>query len=414
MKLKYGPYSPSRLDTAACAYNFYNTYIIKPRPEKTEDLPQARGSAVHEINEKITARLKENLLVSDADLRTWTKEAVLAHPAAEQELEAIMEMGQLYLRRPPANLTPNSQIELKLAVKMLLDENGAPVTYTDLINGAEVVRHEFEQCDYDDPQAFARGRADILTISDDTTKAYIIDHKTQPNIEDAETFQMGFYAWVILKIYPFLEEVHTTLNFSRYGTYSEPFVWTREDLYRIENQLLTRVDIIESRENWEIATANKNCQYCPFITKCPAMKEFIEVDPESGAYTVKMNNFKILNDHRKALSLLSLYHVLGEAYTSIEREIKPFILANGALAISGVVYEFKGTEKINWNIVNKPAMREKIYEIYAKHNIDPKSFMGFSETFSKSIWLTENPMLIKELAELFPRKVETRFSGSKI
>lgn len=413
MKLKYGPYSPSRLDTAACAYNFRKTYVDKPRPEKKEDLPQARGSAVHEINEKITARLKDNLTVSDAELRAWTAEAVNRHPAAYQELEQIMEMGQLYLRKPPATITPNSEIELKLAVKLVLDENGNIATYTDLVDEKEVTRFTFEPCDYDDPDAFARGRADILTISDDTTKAYIIDHKTQPNFEDAETFQMGFYAWVILQTYPFLEEVHTTLNFSRYGAYSEPFVWTKADLYRIENQLLTRVEIIESRQDWSMATANKNCQYCPYVRECPIMAEFIEVNQEDGTFTVKMNNFRILGDHMKAVKQLGLMHVLGEAYSQIEKEEKAYIKDTGALAISGMVYEFKGSEKINWDPVNKK-LREKTFEIFNKYGVDPKCVMGFSETFSKNIWMMDNPALVKELADLFPRKIDTKFTGSKI
>ena len=32
MKLKYGPYSPSRLETASCGYEFQQSYIVK-RPE---------------------------------------------------------------------------------------------------------------------------------------------------------------------------------------------------------------------------------------------------------------------------------------------------------------------------------------------------------------------------------------------
>jgi RecB family exonuclease len=58
MNLKYGPYSPSRLEVGNCRYSFRRQYIDENRSNiKTESLPQARGSVVHEMFEHITREL---------------------------------------------------------------------------------------------------------------------------------------------------------------------------------------------------------------------------------------------------------------------------------------------------------------------------------------------------------------------
>ena len=135
MKLKYGPYSPSRLETASCGYEFQQSYIVKRPENKVERLPQARGSTVHEIFEKITGHMinSPGVSLSAETLRTWTNESLNKHPLAYQEIDAISDMVQKYLRKPPTNLTKNSEIELKLAVKPVLDEKGNLVEYDDVM-----------------------------------------------------------------------------------------------------------------------------------------------------------------------------------------------------------------------------------------------------------------------------------------
>src|SRR5690606_14186785 len=96
IRLKYGPYSPSRLDTGVCGYAFYKQYVDperKSRP-RTENLPQARGSAVHEVFEKITETLVENPshVFDPFKVKDWVVESVQRHPAAYQEVSEILEM----------------------------------------------------------------------------------------------------------------------------------------------------------------------------------------------------------------------------------------------------------------------------------------------------------------------------------
>jgi len=396
MNLKYGPYSPSRLETATCGLSFQHQYGpgSKDRP-RISSLPAERGSAMHEIHEHITKRLCENpdAVFTKTELQGVVATAVSHFPGAYAEAKALLDMALLYVQRPPAVLTSDAGIELRLAIKM--------------VDGV------FEQCDYDDPEAWFRGRADILVISDDTTVAIVYDHKTQPNIEDADTFQMGFYAWVISKIYPFLSEIRTVLHFSRYGRYSEPFVWTKDDLAAIEDDIMTRVQIIEGRQSWE-ATPHKGCMYCPLLGECPAVASLIQRDEHTGTWSVRPGSLSILGQTGKAVEVAGLINVMEEVVKRLKAELKEYVQQSGApIAIPGRVYGFwAGNPKVNWDVVNK-SLRAQTYAIFEKYNLDPKLFMGFSQTFSPGVWKLSNEELLKELTALFPTEVETKFEGKK-
>ena len=103
-------------------------------------------------------------------------------------------MCHRYINRPPAILTTDAETELRFAVKFELDDAGNVVTYEDPritrhykipgkfdVEGNQVweerpvIRPKIVPCDYNDPDALARGRADIMMISDDTTYAMVYD-----------------------------------------------------------------------------------------------------------------------------------------------------------------------------------------------------------------------------------------------
>jgi hypothetical protein len=247
-------------------------------------------------------------------------------------------------------------------------------------------------------------------LSDDTTSALIYDHKTQMNIEPADTFQLGFYAWVIFNTYPFLDEIKTVLHFVRFGYYSDEHVWTRKDLQDIEDELLTRIQIVENRTEWG-PTPHKNCQYCPFMTSCPKFEEFIEVF-DNGCYRVKKDNLHILGSLEKAIQVAGFINILEEALSCAKESLRGYVKASGPVAIPGKVYEFRGDESVNWDKVNK--MKEDVYKVFEKHGVDPRRFMGFSQTFSKSVWVADKEELVRELSALLPKKVSTEFRGYKI
>lgn len=395
--LKYGPYSPSRLETSICGLNFWNQYINPDRPKEKSvgSLPQERGSAVHEVLEKITQAMvvDKNACFSEAQIREWVSEAVRAHPVSNLETGDIIKMAKLYIQKPPAMLTSDAQTELKLAVKW------------------DATSSKFVECDYNDPKAVGRGRADIFMINDDLTIAHIIDHKTQPNIEDADTFQLGFYAWVIFILYPYLTEIRTVLHFARYGCYSQEYVWTREQLADIEDEILTRIHIAENKTEWT-PVPYKNCQYCTKLLECPVYKEVIDIN-EVGMPVVKMNNFHTLGDTNKAIFLAGLIVILEEIKKKATSALKDHVKQSSAIAIPGVLFDFRAETKVDWDKVNK-TLKLPVCDIFKKHNVDPLQFMGFSQTFSKSVWMIDNEVLVKELSLALPKKTSTEFGSQKV
>jgi len=397
MDLKYGPYSPSRLDVATCPYSFWRQYVDPERtPFKTESLPQARGSVVHEVFEELSkgyikvAPMHEGMRFEDSFVNRLVVEAVNRHPAAYQDLETIKSIVKLYLQRPPKVLTNDAEVEVRMALKW---------------DG-----RKFVECGYDDPAATLRGRADIMMITDDLTSAYVYDHKTQPNTEDADTFQLGFYSLVILRSRPYLQSVNTVLHFARYGSYSEPHIWTAEALADIEEEIITRIEIIESKTKWDEAIPSKYCQYCPVIGECPIMKESFAVD-EHGNFIRKGILDSFDGSTGGAVKLAQRLQVLEEVVKRDKDNLKEHVKNFGPIAIPGKRYDFKGETKVDWDRVNK-TLRNHAYECFRKHGKDERDFMGFSQTMSTGIWRLGSEELIRDLN--FPTKLTTEFRGYKI
>jgi hypothetical protein len=108
-------------------------------------------------------------------------------------------------------------------------------------------------------------------------------------------------------------------------------------------------------------------------------------------------------------------NVIDELSTQINKNLREYVKTVGPIAIPGKVFEYRGTEKINWDKVNKDeVLRRDVFAVFEKYKVDPMYFMGFSETHSKNVWMLGNEALVKELAELFPRKMETKFAGYKV
>ena len=417
MKLKYGPYSPSRLDVSSCGYRFYREYIKRDVPKLVSSPVQDRGSAVHEILEYMTDQIKINPdhNFTQHEIRKSIADAVNKHPAAQKSVDVLIKCAENYMRNPPRTLTDDAETELRLAIK---HEDG-----------------EFKECSYNDENAFARGRADIMMISDDTTTALVYDHKTQLNIEAGDTFQMGFYAWVISKIYPFLREVHTVLHFSQYGYYSKPTRWmvrmSPEDienmpagekencrsLMLVEEHILTEVEIAESRTNFDPLPSN-SCQYCPVISECPAILGKFDICEDSGNRhaTPKKGTglIKEVVDASTAVEAAKTAHVLETYLKTLNKEISEYTKKTGEIALpSGIAFGHRISLAPDWDHFNKTG-RKDILDLFEKHGEDFKDFVGFSSTFSKKLLKNKNTALVSEVMKLLPEKGSTRFGSYKL
>jgi hypothetical protein len=392
-KPKYRPYSPNRFKIFTCGYAAEKLYV-NPSAEvrDIETLPQARGSAVHEVLAKITVELaKKRTHFDEAELRTWTADAIRAHPASLEETRDILRMGRDYLLHPPDPLPEDAEVEQGLAV-----------TFKD---------EGWVECDYDDPDAYVRGRVDIKFVSDDLSHATIIDHKTQRNIEDADTFQLGIYAWMMFKINPFLQEVRTVLYFAFYSAYRE-HIWRREELDEMEQVIRTEIEVCEGREDWS-AQPHSGCQYCPFLTECPALAPLLQRDAE-GNFRPSMSTVEILGNTHKAVQVAGWITVLRALDKAADRSLRAHVEFSGApIAAGDQEFGFSvRRDVIDWDHLNK-YQREEVYAIFKKYGVDPKDFMGFSQTHSKRIDRAENPKLSAELNAILKRKTVTEFRATK-
>lgn len=402
MEVKYGPYSPSRLDVGMCGHWFKKQYIDTVS-RGYEDLAAARGAAAHEVLEKINLQLRDdpNRPFTENLVHGWVVEAIKNHPAAYAEVDLILDMCRRYIQRPVKEINPECGVEVKLAVAINQLPNG-DISFTEV--------------DYDDPRAFFRGRLDVLVLHEDNKTATITDHKTQPNIVPlGDTFQLGCYAWMLWKTHPYLQTIKTVIHFARYGCYSDAYEWSLEDLKAIENQILVRASILESTVDWK-ATPNDLCQYCPYIVQCPVMSEFIDYDPELNNYKVKINNVHCLGDMEKANKLAAAAYVVDEWLGVVKKNIREHIkMYETPITINNITWGFKPSSGPDWDKVNKK-LKPMMLEIFKKHGVDPTIFMSFNQSTTTPaldpLRIDGSP-LAAEIDRIIPIKSSTSFAAHK-
>lgn len=138
---------------------------------------------------------------------------------------------------------------------------------------------------------------------------------------------------------------------------------------------------------------------------------------DDGQWMWSPQGYRILGDVNKAQSMAGFIQVAEEALKFARKELKTHVQRAGGMgiAIPGKIFEFRQDESINWDKVNKTELKHTVSEIFERHGVDPKIFMGFSQTFTSGVWLvTENKELLDDLAAALPRKVSTEFGGYKV
>jgi CRISPR/Cas system-associated exonuclease Cas4 (RecB family) len=387
--MKFSPYSPSRLESAVCGFSFIKTYGVKERP-RNETIASSRGSVIHEVFERISlARIVGQEQFTPEEINRFIIEAVKRYPAAYAETTSIMRMCSLYLRRLP-KLEKHTRVEVMLGI----DAQG-------------------NECDYEDPKAFLRGRADLLMFSDDGEYATLIDYKTQRNKEDADTFQLGVYAYILSKMYPFLKEINTILYFAQIGVSSDTYTWTKEDLKFVEQDIHNRVAMVEEREVWG-ALPNHKCNYCQHHLICPVLENIIVHNPD-GSISVKKDNLKILGDHSKAVYVAQILAVLEPMVSDAKSDLKKYVEINGPIAVFGKEYGAQQEIKADWDAVNKnPELMDKVCEILERHGENPDNFKKFSQTHASKMWVIGKPKMIEELAATIPTETVSTVRWRKL
>lgn len=388
MKTKYGPYSPSRLDTAVCPLRFAREYILKDAP-KSHSHEARRGNVVHEVFEDITTGW-----INDDPMEWKEIEALIANKVAkykvsrEEDILLAVTAARTYLTNPPKGLEHVLGTEELLAVK-----------WSDELN-------DFEECEWDDPECIFRGKIDILMI--EGTVATAIDHKTQPKVEKSNTFQLGFYAWLITKFYPYVTEVNTILHFCRpeINKYSEPTTWTLEDLKLQESVMKVRVGAIEQIDPAE-ANPNPNfyCNYCSINMECPKIDDLNQLRTKYGS--VKASP---IMSAQEAINDAGVLTVADEGRKIINSRLQAYCKNIGPVLVHNKLFSYKVDKK--WEV--DPAKVRQLWEFLEMSGLDPFNFIKFDSKVLGKCFYSKPPSFVEKIKTYMYEKVTTTFGGRKV
>ena len=385
MDVKWGPYSPSRLETAKCPLRFLKEYIEKSAGD-TSSPASRRGNVVHDVNEQITLGWMHDKPLNWEDVRNLLTKKIGEYGVVDEEaINVCIRAARTYMENPVSNIGDIVGTEEMLAVKW------------------DSATDTFVECEWDDPKCYGRGKIDILQIKGDV--ATIVDHKTQLNITAADTFQMGFYAWLVTKFYPFLKEVNTVLHFCHpdLNRYSKPFPWSREEIDDVEEQIRIRVAGIESMADF-YAEPGGHCTYCAIQLECPKVEELNKKRVQYG----KVKGAPIV-DASQAVEIAKVLTVTDLGRTTLNTRLREFAKEIGPVQLDGIKYGYFPSE--SWQV--KSGKAKEIFEILEESGVDPfEVFKCDVRTLQKS-WRVFKKPLIERIKDRLEIVAKTSFRSKK-
>lgn len=428
--LKHGPYSPSRLIVARCPARFQGRYILKDQ-SVSDSVNAARGSAIHEIFEKMDKVRVTGQPVTLAMTQSWLAEALGKYPAAYHQVDLVRRATNAYAANPGKYMSTTTQCEVEVSFARYEEES-----FLD----EYVPSRAFVHTPVKGPTTYMTFKLDQLTVDHQIQVVTVLDHKSTPNAsKNAEhVFQLGCYAWAASKLYPgyavrtVIHYAHPDLNFN-----GPPDYWSAEDLQEVEDDVHARITAIESFQEYP-ALPGTTCDYCHMTQVCPAFKRLWEQNAK-GAINLNANSVDDLVEIAKQL------RVAGVVYDKLNEVLKDGIekmCPTNGISIEGMWYGFKpGTEKVDWESTeikvreessratqiladpNLPAEQRPALEkiagyktldgVLEQHGVDPRRFQDWKGEKLKALYKTNKPELIEALKQFTVLERETRWGGHK-
>ena len=302
-----------------------------------------------------------------------------------EDINLCVRAARVFMDNPPPDLDKILGTEEHLALKY--------------VDGKLV------ECDWKDPDCYVRCKIDILQI--DGNVATVIDHKTQQYIETADTFQMGFYAWMVKKFYPYVSEVKTILHFCHpdINYYSKPVSWFDEELKIVETEIHVRIEAIESITEHE-AVPNYHCNYCSLVLQCPKVQE---LNTKRTQYGVVRNGPLI--DATEAQAIAGILTVVDQGRKVLNEKLQKFVKEIGSVDIQGKRYSYEVSEKKELPDSNKQAL----WEVLEKYGLNPMDFMDFDLSKIQALWKTgAKKSFFEDVEQLLHTTKNTKFGGRKL
>lgn len=432
IRLKYGPYSASRLIVARCPARFQSKYVLRDSIV-SDTLASARGSAIHEVLQKISEAHVQKLEIPAQLLNQWVEDAVSKFPAAYEQIKLVKDAAVAYAGNPSPYLNETTVCENTFAVKIyeeetFLDDMAPSFAYVvmPITDGINPWSRELSS------EIYFTAKLDQLSIDHTNRIITVVDHKSTPsaNQNSDHVFQMGTYAWIVALHYPgyhvrtVIHYAHPSLNF-----YSPPVYWSGEDLAEMEEEVRMRVHAIEGFEEYP-ALPGSHCDYCHMVQLCPENRKIQE---QNARGEINLNIDSVEDMVRVAKQL----RVTGVLYDQLNRKLKDAIESKcpeSGIALEGLWYGFKPSpEKVDWIATDRKireegqkkqalhgyedaaaAIPEGLDEVLRKHGVDPNAFKEWRGEKLKVLFKMNKPELIEELKEFIVKDRDTRFGGHKI
>jgi hypothetical protein len=91
------------------------------------------------------------------------------------------------------------------------------------------LKEDLSPCEFNDPEVYFRGIADLIIIDREKKRAYVLDYKTGKNARYADTGQLELMALAVFKRFPEIEHVRAALVF----VVAKEFVQTYYDRWQL-------------------------------------------------------------------------------------------------------------------------------------------------------------------------------------
>lgn len=414
--LKYGPYSASRLIVARCPSRFMSKYIIKDKIV-SDTIASSRGSAIHEVLQKITEHRVNHEEITPKMLESWINEALGKFPAAYEQAKLVKDAATAYVANPSPYIQGTTLCEKSLAVSLYEEDSFVE----DVIPAKAFVKVPYElENGGTNPSAYFGARLDQITVDEETKVVTVLDHKSTPsaNSNADHDFQMGCYAWLASMYYPGYE-IRTVLHYAhpRLNFYAAPVYWDSEALETIEDEIRVRISAIESFSEFP-ALPGSHCDYCHMVQQCPELRTIQEQNAR-GDINLNINT---IEDMRKVANQL---RVTGVLYDQLNRKLKEAIethAPDNGIAIEGMWFGFKvGDEKVDWSATErkiledsaKAGIKTSLADILERHGLDSGAFKEWRGEKLKAVWKLGKPGLLEELKQYVVKTKDTRFGSYK-
>jgi len=441
IKLKYGPYSASKLLMAKCPSRFESKFIHKD-VVVGDSVAAAKGSAIHSIFEKITAVHIKNKMESTAvyptaaEVESWVSEAIGKFPAALGHAELIHRSAMKYMAHPNVLLSRATTTEKKVALALYEEE-----TFIDDVAPKRILRlipYEGEAERGQNPDAFFCVAMDQLSVDEEIKTVTVVDHKTTPNTRYSEEFdfQMGCYAWVASLLYPNYK-IRTQIHYCHpeLDHYAYPKTWEKDDLQWIRDQIFGQVMAIESYQEYP-AVSGSGCDYCHMSNSCTLVRKLREQN-ERADMNLTINSF---DDYKRVAEYLVPLKKLTEMVNDKLKDAAS-IYAPLGVSLPGVFIGDKVSEKVDWAdsedklkveleradaVIADPTVEEAVKEKYRQlkevknlsglmeaNGIDPDAYRAWKGDKLKMLYKADRPKMMEFLNYFLVKEKSTRFGTSK-